>query len=67
MDALGGNLDSKLREWKPETAAEVRQYIAEVINLANHAIFDVTRSRRVEQEVLDRLDEPHLRDESASR
>jgi hypothetical protein len=51
-------LDAKLREWKPETAAEVRQCVAEIIALADQEAFDLLRSRVVEQQVLDTLDEP---------
>ena len=58
MDALVEKLDARLREWKPETAAEARERIAEVIELADHDILDIARSRAAEQEVLDQLDEP---------
>ncbi len=57
MDALIEKLDAKLREWKPETAAQVRQRVAEVIDLADSGVLDLTPSRVVEQEVLDMLDE----------
>lgn len=58
MDALVERLDAKLREWKPETAAEVRERVAEVIELADHDVLDLMRPRATEQEVLDLLDEP---------
>jgi hypothetical protein len=58
MDALVERLDAKLREWKPETAAEVRQRVAEIIALADQEALDLLRSRVVEQQVLDMLDEP---------
>jgi hypothetical protein len=61
VDALAEKLDSRLREWKPETAAEARERIAEVIELADHDVLDVARSRAAEQEVLDLLDEPPAR------
>ena len=57
MDALVERLDVKLREWKPETAAQVRERLAEIIALADQGALDLLRSRRVEQEVLDALDE----------
>ena len=57
MDALAEKLDGRLREWKPETAAEARERITEVIELADHDILDIARSRAAEQEVLDVLDE----------
>jgi hypothetical protein len=58
MDALAEKLDEKLRLWKPETAAEVRERVAEVIELADHDVLDLMRSRSAEQEVLDLLDGP---------
>lgn len=48
MDKLAETLDARLRKWRPETAAEARERIAEVIELA-------------EQEVLNLLDEPPTR------
>ena len=61
MDALAEKLDTKLRTWKPETAAEVRERVAEVIELADDDVLDLMRSRAREQEVLDMLDEPPAR------
>jgi hypothetical protein len=61
VDALAEKLDARLREWRPETAAEARERIAEVIELADHDILDIARSRAAEQEVLDLLDEPPTR------
>jgi hypothetical protein len=61
MDALAERLDAKLREWKPDTAAQVRQQVTEIIELADQDVLDVLRSRIVEQEVLDMLDEPATR------
>jgi len=61
VDALAEKLDARLREWKPETAAEVRARITEVIELADHDVLDVARSRAAEQEVVDLLDEPPAR------
>ena len=58
VDALAEKLDTKLREWKPETAAQVRQRVEEVIDLADHDVLDLMRSHTAEQEVLDLLDEP---------
>ena len=54
-------LDTKLRTWKPETAAQVRERVSEVIELADKDVLDVMRSRAREQEVLDLLDEPPAR------
>ncbi len=61
MDALLEKLDARLRKWKPETAAQVRQCVAEVIDLADQDILDLVRSRVAEQEVLDLIDEPNSR------
>ena len=58
VDALAEKLDARLKEWGPETAAEARQRIAEVIDLADADLLDLARSRTSEQEVLDLLDEP---------
>ena len=58
MDMLAERLDAKLREWKPNIAAEVRERILEIIDLADQDALDIMRSRAVEQEVLDLLDEP---------
>jgi exonuclease V gamma subunit len=61
VDALAEKLDARLREWQPETAAAARARITEVIELADHDILDIARSRAAEQEVLDLLDEPPTR------
>ncbi|RKU13416.1 hypothetical protein C6502_03370 [Candidatus Poribacteria bacterium] len=58
MDVLAERLDAKLREWEPHTVAEVRERIAEIIDLADHDVLDIMQSRSVEQEVLNLLDEP---------
>ena len=61
MDALAQKLDTRLRAWKPETAAQVRERVAEVIDMADADILDLAHSRAREQEVLDMLDEPPAR------
>jgi hypothetical protein len=61
MDALAKQLDAKLRKWQPEMADQVRQHIAEIIELADQDVLDVSRSRLVEQEVLDMIDAPTTR------
>ena len=58
MDMLVERLDAKLREWEPNIAAAVRERILEIIDLADRDALDIMRSRVVEQEVLDLLDEP---------
>jgi hypothetical protein len=61
MDVLAERLDTKLREWSPEIAEQVRSQVAEIIDLADRGLLDLVRSRTVEQEVLDLLDEPATR------
>ncbi|MCX6592711.1 MAG: hypothetical protein NTZ56_14410 [Acidobacteria bacterium] len=61
MDTLAERLDTKLRTWNAETAADVRERIAEVIDLADSDVLDLMRSRAREQAVLDILDEPPAR------
>lgn len=61
MDVLAEQLDAKLRAWAPATAEQVRQRIAEIIDLADQDALDMMRARVVEQEVLDMLDEPSTR------
>ena len=58
MDALVEKLDTKLCEWEPNTAAEVRKQVSEIIDLADQDILDIMQSRSVEQEVLNLIDEP---------
>ncbi|MBF2008881.1 hypothetical protein ACF3DV_21775 [Chlorogloeopsis fritschii PCC 9212] len=61
MDALVEKLETKLHQWQPDVAEQVRQYVAEIIDLADQDALDILRSRIVEQEVLDLLDEPETR------
>jgi hypothetical protein len=57
MDTLVEQLNTKLLQWQPEVAQQVRQSVAEIIELADQGALDLLRSRTVEQEVLDLLDE----------
>ncbi len=61
MDAVAEKLDAKLSEWKPQISQEVRALVSEVIDAADNDVLDLMRSRAVEQEVLDNLDEPASR------
>ena len=56
MTALAEKLDKKLRQWQPTTVREVEQRVEEIIESADADTLDVTRARKVEQEVLDILD-----------
>jgi hypothetical protein len=66
MDSLTERLGIKLQEWKPEISdsaqqtlrERVRQYISEIIDLADRDVLDLLPSRTVEQDVLDLIDEP---------
>lgn len=58
MDALVQELDIKLSKWQPDIAQQVRQCLAEIIELADQDALDILRFRVVEQEVLDLIDEP---------
>ncbi|NJK39833.1 MAG: hypothetical protein HC835_21345 [Oscillatoriales cyanobacterium RM2_1_1] len=58
MDSLAEQLNLRLQQWEPEIAEQVRQRIQEIIKLADQNILDLMRSRSVEQDVLDLLDEP---------
>jgi shikimate kinase len=61
MDALADKLNLKLTQWQPEIAEQVRRSVAEIIEMADLDMFDILRSRAIEQEVLDLLDEPEVR------
>jgi len=58
MDALIQQLNTKLHQWQPDIAEQVRQYIVEIIELADQDALDILRSRVVEQEVWELIDEP---------
>ncbi len=61
MAALAQRLDARLRKRRPETAAQARERIVELIELADADLLDLARPRVIEQEVLDLLDEPRTR------
>lgn len=61
MDAIVEKLDERLQRWEAATAEEVRRRVAEIIELADDNALDLIRSRSVEQEVLDILDDPTTR------
>ncbi len=57
MTAIAQMLDVKLSTWEPQKAAEVQRLVNEIIDWADSDALDLVRSREVEQEVLDMLDE----------
>lgn len=61
MDKLAKQLDAKFREWPPDTAEQVRGRVAELMECADQDVLDVARSRSVEQEVLDLIDDSPTR------
>ena len=61
MEAIVEKLENKLHEWKPESSQKVRALVAEIIEQADDDALDIGRSRSVEQEVMDILDEPSTR------
>ena len=61
MDAIAEKLNTKLREWKPEISRKVRTVVSDVMHAADNDALDLLRSRAVEQEVLEQLDEPTSR------
>ncbi len=58
MDILVKKLDDKLHTWEPSMSKVVRNYIKEIIDLADKDALYLIRSRKAEQEVLDIIDEP---------
>jgi hypothetical protein len=61
MSPVAQKLASKLDEWEPKVSREVESLVAEIIEMADLNVLDLARSRRVEREVLDLLDEPITR------
>ena len=57
MEAIAEKLETKLQAWTPEISQKVRALVAEIIELADEDSLDIGRSRTVEQDVLDILDE----------
>ncbi len=60
MTAIAKKLVEKLTRWVPETAKKVEQLVAEIIDLADHDALNLARSRELEQEALDIIDEPKV-------
>lgn len=61
MSPLVQQLSEKLDRWEPEVSRKVESLVAEIMDLADAGALDLLRSRAVEQEVLDLLDEPPSR------
>jgi hypothetical protein len=61
VDPIAEKLNTKLREWKPEISRKVRTVVSDVMDAADNDALDLLRSRGVEQEVLEQLDEPTSR------
>ena len=41
MDALTERLDTRLKEWQPDVAQQVKEYISEIMNLADQDGLDI--------------------------
>ena len=61
MTALAAKLEERLATWDSTTARAVEAQVAEIIRLADEDALDLGRARRIEQEVLDILDESEAR------
>ena len=57
MTPIAKKLDEKLSSWTPQVVHEVEELVENIIEIADADGLDILRSRRVEQEVLDHLDE----------
>ena len=57
MSKLAMELDEKLKRWDAATRQQVESLVSQIIELADHDSLDLLRSRSVEQEVLDLLDD----------
>ena len=57
MDNLAVVLDRRLNKWYPHIADEVKIRVSEIIEYADQGALDLSRSRSVEQEVMDLIDE----------
>ena len=57
MSKLAMELDEKLKRWDAATSQEVADLVSQIIEWADHDSLDLMRSRAVEQEVLDLLDD----------
>jgi hypothetical protein len=55
MDNVVETLNLKLSQWTPGVAEQVKRYVLEIMELADG--LDILRSRQVEQDVLDLIDE----------
>jgi hypothetical protein len=61
MTAIAEKLDVRLHEWPEATRDKVEKLVAEIIEFGDEDALDLLRSREVEQEVLDLIDEPPAR------
>lgn len=61
MPSVAQKLAERFDEWEPELALKVESLVGEIIELADLDLLDLGRTRRIEQEVLDLLDEPDTR------
>jgi hypothetical protein len=58
MSPIARQLAEKLDQWEPDVSRKVETLVTEIMDLADAGALEFLRSRAVEQEVLDILDEP---------
>lgn len=61
MTAIAEQLDVRMHAWPAAKSAQVEKLVAEIIEFADEDALEFSRSREVEQEVLDLIDEPTTR------
>lgn len=61
MTAIAEQLNVRMQAWPAATSAQVEKLVAEIIQFADEDALEFSRSREVEQEVLDLIDEPTTR------
>jgi hypothetical protein len=67
VDAIAEKLDTKLSQWKPEVSQELLALVAQVIDAADNDALDLVRSRAIDQEVLDQLNDSESRSSVTGR
>ena len=61
MSPLVQQLSEKLDRWEPEVSRKVESLVAKIMHLADAGALDDLRSRALEQEVIDLLEQPGQR------
>jgi len=61
MTAIAEELDVRMKAWPAAKSAKVEKLVSEIIEFADEDALEFSRSREVEQEVLELIDEPTTR------